>query len=535
MWRRASSPPVPNVADSERVERDIIVAAKGGGAVFGGRLYVWVIRFVIAFVLARALGAEGYGLYTLAFTLATLISAFSILGLDSAVVRYGAVFAGRSDGPRLRGTLQVGIAVPVAVAVALSLGLFLLAEPVAVSVLRQPEFTRVAWAVALLVPLMVVNSQLAASLQGLRRIHLAVLAEQIGQPTSRLLLIGLLTLVGLTAEGALVAAVLATLVATAILLVQLRRSLDSAEPVGPAVRQPGQMMRFSLPVYFSNVTNAVGSNIQTIMLGTLSSLSAVGVFGIANHLNLLGSMFHGAVVSSSMPLFADLHDRADGVGVRKLYRTTSKWTFALNVPFFVVVLLFAPGLLAIFGPEFEAGTQALVILAFANLVNAGTGTSGALLDMAGYTMLKLLNSTMAVGLAIGLNLLLIPALGVTGAAIAVLGSTATVNLLRVVEVAYLLRVVPYDASFAKPVAAAIAGAAAGAAVLLVVDAAHPILQLALGAPLVLVVYGAVHWMLGLSEEDQAVLGRVRAKLTRRARPSRARRARVGTTEGERAR
>lgn len=524
-----------NVADNERAERDILVAAKGGGAVFGGRLYVWVIRFVIAFVLARALGAEGYGLYTLAFSIATLISAFSVLGLDSAIVRYGAVFAGRGDGQRLRGTLEVGIAIPAAVAVVLSVGLFVLAEPVANSVLRQPEFTRVAWAVALLVPLMVVNAQLAASLQGLRRIHLAVLAEQIGQPSGRLLFIGLLTLIGLTAEGALVAAILATLVATVILLAQLRRSVGASEALGPAVRQPGQMLRFSAPVYFSNVMNAVGGNVQTIVLGSLSSLSAVGVFGIANHLNLLGSMFHGAVVSSSMPLFADLHDRADHAGVRRLYRTTSKWTFALNVPFFVVVLLFASGLLAIFGGEFEAGSPALVILAFANLVNAGTGTSGALLDMAGYTMLKLLNSTMAVGLSIGLSLLLIPMLGVPGAAIAVLGSTATVNLLRVAEVALLVRVVPYDASFVKPILAAMAGAAAGAAVLFVVDASHPILQLAIGGPLVFGVYAVVHWLLGLSEDDEAVLRRVGAKLTRRKRSSRDRRTRIGATEGERAR
>jgi len=520
---------VPNVADSERVERDILAAAKGGGAAFGGRLYVWATRFVIAFILARVLGAEGYGLYTLAFTFATLISAFAALGLDSAIVRYAAVYAGRSDGPRIRGTLEIGVVVPVAIALALSVALFALAEPIAVSVLRQPEFARVAWAVALLVPLMVINAQLAASLQGLRRIHLAVLAEQIGQPTSRLMFIGLLTLVGLTAETALVAAVLATLVATAVLLVQLRRSLGAVDAVGPTVREPGKMLRFSLPVYFSNVVNAIGGNLQAIMLGTMSSLAAVGVFGIANHLNLLGSMFHASVVSSSMPLFADLHDRGDVAGVRRLYRTTSKWTLALNLPFFVIVLLFAPSLLAIFGAEFEAGSEALVILAFASLVNAGTGTSGAMLDMAGYTMLKLVNSTMAVGLAVGLNFLLIPVLGVSGAAIAVLGSTATVNLLRLGEAAYLLRVVPYDGSFAKPVLAGAASTAAGAAVALLVDPGHPILQLALGVPLVLGVYLLANRMLGLSDEDRAVLQRVGAKFTRRSRRSRARRTSVGTT------
>ena len=50
----------------------------------------------------------------------------------------------------------------------------------------------------------------------------------------------------------------------------------------------------------------------------------------------------------------------------------------------------------------------LAILAGANLVNAATGMSGAVLDMTGHTLLKLINTPIAFGVAVGLNILLVP-------------------------------------------------------------------------------------------------------------------------------
>ncbi|HET7521516.1 MAG TPA: oligosaccharide flippase family protein, partial [Candidatus Limnocylindria bacterium] len=193
----------------------------------------------------------------------------------------------------------------------------------------------------------------------------------------------------------------------------------------------------------------------------------------------------------------------------------SKWTFTLNLPFFLLAAIFPQALLGIFGPEFTDGATALVILAFASLTNAATGSSGAILDMTGHTRVKLLNSTASVGLAIVLNLLLIPPLGVTGAAIAAFGSIATVNLLRVAQVAWLVRVLPYDREWLKPAAAGVAaGAAAWLVGLLTADASLFVRALTGGAALA-VTYAAVLVALGLSDDDRTILSRAGRRFTRR--------------------
>ncbi|MDY6867097.1 MAG: oligosaccharide flippase family protein, partial [Chloroflexota bacterium] len=154
------------------------------------------------------------------------------------------------------------------------------------------------------------------------------------------------------------------------------------------------------------------------------------------------------------------------------------------------------------------GATALTILAWANLVNTGTGICGVLLDMSGNTKLKLVNSIVTVILNIGLNILFIPIWGLIGAAIAALVAAVTVNLLRLFEVFFVVRMHPYNISFLKPIFAAITAWA----ILLIFrsfafDLNNPIF-LALNILTLLGVYIAALLLLGLSQEDRAVLNRL---------------------------
>ena len=87
-------------------------------------------------------------------------------------------------------------------------------------------------------------------------------------PIARASLIGVLLIVGMTVSGALAAWVLAAFVATGM-LAYFARTECSAGQWHPQRSQGSQMLRFSLPVFFSNIVSSVGDNIQTIFLGAL--------------------------------------------------------------------------------------------------------------------------------------------------------------------------------------------------------------------------------------------------------------------------
>jgi len=196
----------------------------------------------------------------------------------------------------------------------------------------------------------------------------------------------------------------------------------------------------------------------------------------------------------------------------RLYQTASKWTFTLNLPFFLLVLLFPSEILSIFGQSFVSGATALSILAWANLVHTGTGICGVMIDMTGNTNLKLVNSILTVAITVGLNALLIPRWGLVGAAIAALAAAIIINVLRLLEVFALFRLLPYNWSFLKPVVAAAVVLLVARSIDFLFPAQTNLVFTIINMLILIVAYGGIILLLGLSEEDLMVLTRVRRRV-----------------------
>jgi O-antigen/teichoic acid export membrane protein len=243
-------------------------------------------------------------------------------------------------------------------------------------------------------------------------------------------------------------------------------------------------------------------------LGVVSTVAFVGIFALSSQISLVGRAIHRSIVASALPLMAELYDRDDRAHLADFYRITSKWTFALNLPFFLVMVLLGDSLLAIFGKDFAAGAQALSILACASLVETGTGLCGAMLDMTGHSGAKLVNSVAAVTLTIGLNVLLIPPLGLLGAALASLAASVLINALRIAQVLHLVGMFPYSVGFLKPVAAA-----AGTAIFIHLIDQQRIFEwlpadFVTKSLLLAGVYAATLLLLGLEAEDRRLLAQL---------------------------
>lgn len=494
-------------------------AAKGSGTLFAGRLFAWGIRFGIAVMLARMLGASGYGVYNLALSVATIGGILPLLGLDTAIVRFTAIFAGRGEWASVRANLRLMLRLSVAVSLLATVGLIIFAEPVAGALLHDQRLAPLVVISALMVPTLVLNIQLGSALRGLRRIADEVLADQVAQPLIRVALLLMLVFVGLTVSQALLAWTIASLAATALLAFLVLRALPRHDAGDGARLSAGELLKFSGPVFLSNIVSKSGPQLQTLLLGALSTVGAVGVFAVATSVNLIGSLFHSSLVSAATPLFAAAQDLEHRSTLERLYQLTSKWSLTLNLPIFLAVVAYPQALLAVFGPEFRAGAVPLMILAAANLVNAATGMSGAVLDMTGNTRFKLFNAAVSVGLGIAFNVILVPSLGLVGAAIAALAVTATVNILPLAEVLLLVRVSPYNRSSMKPIGAGALAILVSIGVKILMNGAEEVVQAAIGIPVLFATYGLVLVGFGIDDDDRLVLRRVRGRFARRRRGS----------------
>lgn len=493
-------------------EQHMLATAKGGGITFGGKLFTFGCRFVMTLVLARQLGAEQYGLYNLALTSLTVAAALAVFGLDSALVRYIAIFQRRRDEQGVWGTLQIGLGITAILSLLLGFGLFMFATPIAEGIFDQPQLAALLRIVSIVVPFLALSNVLASATQGFKKMQYATLARDIVQPLIRLMLIVGLVMIGLNPAAALIIFGIAISTSAGLLLYFLHKVFGLIRPPQAGRRDTKQILSFSIPVFLSDLMTTFRENIQTLLLGAMSTVANVGVFAVANQINQVGSMFQSAIATAARPIISELYDQGEYAQMGRVYQTTTKWTVTANLPLFLTMLLFPEPILAIFGKSFVSGTTALILVATAIMADISTGMCGNILDMTGHTGLKLFNSIIRLAMSLVLSVLLIPDYGVVGAALVALIVVATVNVLRLVQVFVLFRLLPYDASFIKPL-----GAATMALLVVLVlkqwlPSSASLLTVTLQIALLFSVYGSVILLLGLSADDRLVLGRVRRRL-----------------------
>jgi O-antigen/teichoic acid export membrane protein len=172
--------------------------------------------------------------------------------------------------------------------------------------------------------------------------------------------------------------------------------------------------------------------------------------------------------------------------------------------------------MAVFGDEFVWGWPVIIVVAAAQLFSSSVGPTARVLAMTGHqriVMVATLGSTVAAAV---LNLLLVPAFGIFGAAVATAAAVVLVNVVTVLFVHQLLGFWPFSAYYARPIVAGLLAAAFVYLVRLVLPASGATALLVF-APLFLTVFIALLVALGLSPSDRQFLASFWAAVLRSVR------------------
>jgi O-antigen/teichoic acid export membrane protein len=503
--------------------QDIVTAAKGSGIIFAGQLFEYASRFLFGLVLARSVGAEGYGFYSLGDTLASTISMFALLGLPSGVIRFLSTALREGDEERVWGILQVAIALVGAFSLLLAVGAFGLSDWIAQRLFHEPAAVPVLRLASVWAPLTAMGLLLAAATRGFKRMRYQVYANSIAFNVIRIVLTVVVLGVGLGVPGVFVANAVAGAITVGLLLYFLNHLFPLRRPLRAARRNTRQLLSFSLPLFLSQVIRQLRSQIELLILGMLGTVTSVGVYGAALRIQMVGTALLFAVQTSAMPIIADLHHRGKHAQLRRLYRTLTKWAFSFNLPFFLTTVLFAEPILAVFGREFTAGIPVLIIAALGTLIGAATGICSVIINMTGHSKLSFYNAVASLVLRLTLDVLLIRAWDMVGAAVATGLVIVIMGFVLMIEVRWLLGSWPYDLTFFKPVAAGFVAFVVGLVMARLVPAERNLFYLVLDVGLLWVSYAGVTLLLRLSEEDQMVVDRIKrqfgAKLRQLRTPS----------------
>ncbi|MGH6996495.1 MAG: lipopolysaccharide biosynthesis protein, partial [Stellaceae bacterium] len=136
-----------------------------------------------------------------------------------------------------------------------------------------------------------------------------------------------------------------------------------------------------------------------------------------------------AIASATTHKFTQYHVAGDKERLTKFFAETTRWTFWPSLAACAAILAVGRPLLSLFGPSFTAGYGVMFILAIGMLSRAAVGPAERLLNMLGER--KQCAGVYALAFVVNLMLcvLLIPHIGIEGAAVATAAALAVESIL----------------------------------------------------------------------------------------------------------
>jgi O-antigen/teichoic acid export membrane protein len=496
--------------------------ARGGALNLLGVVVSGSMQLVLTVVVARGVGASGTGAFFEAVALFTILSNVGELGADTGLVKMLPRYRALNRNQDLGTVVQIALWPVILFGIGMGAATWLLA-PELTSLLSHAQHGAQVQSYlrtfAPFIPLGAITTVVLAGTRGMGTMAPFVMVQNVFLPAIRPVLIAAALYLGL---GTLAVALgWAAPVGAAFLLgmLFLLRLVVRARKADPGL-SPGntrditrEFWSFAGPRALAAVFGITITWLDVLLVGAfMHSTQQAGIYAAASRLSVLGASMLSAVGMAIAPQVSELATLGKMREAEKLFQVGTWWLMALTWPVYITLAIFAPFLLEVYGHRFAAGTAALMILCLAQLFNLGTGNVTIVLLMVGKSSWNMYNAAGSLAVNIALNIVLIPRLGITGAAIAWAASIVCNNLAALLQVNYLLRIRPFGRGYWVVVAASVFFFGVGGVIVRQIVGLN-LAGFALFMLLSLPVYALVLWrlrgMLGLSSLRQSAIKRKR--------------------------
>ncbi|QIB35434.1 lipopolysaccharide biosynthesis protein [Ancylobacter pratisalsi] len=366
---------------------------------------------------ARILGAHEAGLFFLCITWVGLAATAARAGFEKATVRHIAseIALGRLDTARAAmrtGALWVFLGGVVATFLTL-----IIATPAATLIFADPSLAPPLLIAAVAILPQALCFFVAHALFGLDRGVAGQFVQNASWPIFTLgaMLAGVRSLDGIL--YALAAANLASMLIGVVFLVRARPDRIAVRKGPKSASTLPELWRTALPLGVVEVVQVSLTAIPIMLLAAVAAPSVVGAFSVANRLSQLIWVVIIAIGSIAAPRFAALHRLQDWAGLRAQNRRARLLVALAGLPPIALMMLFPATILGLIGPGYEIAATALAIMCLGQLVNCLLPCQDIMLAMTGQgSVLRWLNFAQ-LGTCIVAGALLVPAFGMTGAAV----------------------------------------------------------------------------------------------------------------------
>jgi O-antigen/teichoic acid export membrane protein len=479
--------------------RDFDHVARQASIRFGGLAFDKILGYLFALFVAKTYGSTELGLYLFGVGLFEIAFAVSELGADRAAVRESASRHARGRDAEIpsvaKGTLALTLPISIAIGAAIALG-----APVVASALERPYLGPFLVVGAAALPLTILADAFLYPIEGLGLQRWTVAIRMVVEPIAKVLLaVVFFFALGAGAEiGALGLAYVLSIALSAALAYLAFRSVVARSEGGAWPLRP--LLRIGLPACALNVLARLLAWYDIFLVFTLVSAEATSSYTVALRTALLTTMLASSFDAAFKPAIAAAIALERREELTAEYLRVSRSVLLLCLPAVVMLALFPRVTMAVLGDQFVVASPVVAIVALGTLTSFLAGPAVSALVMAGRTRAPLVNGFAGGAIGIATALLLVPRLGIVGAAAGQFASMAIAAALNARAAWRELGVIGVGRDHARPLAAAIVAAAAGLAAAATAPANKYLAFLVVGAA-VTIGYIVAIAAIGLREDD----------------------------------
>ncbi len=433
---------------------------KGAGIAFAGSLAGLFLGFIGRLLVARYGTEADYGAFSLVFVILNICAVIATLGLQQGATRSIAYARGKNDSERVQKLIPASVQFGLLASIPLCVIIFFTSDIIATRIFHDAALGFPLKIFAFGIPFFTLINVFVSIFRGFDNVKPTVYFHNILR--NLLFPVFLLPLVffHLPFTGVFYAFLASLVIASVVLIVYAVKRLPfpikfrtrpSATPVAK------ELLFFSLPLLGVAVLGLIIAWTDTLMLGGLKSSADVGLYNVAHPLAQFISAPLTAMLLIYMPVASGLYARGSMAEMRRNFSILTKWLCSATLPLFLILFMFPETVLSfLFGANYTPAATALRILSIGFIINNFLGPNGATLIAMGEARFMMWATLATAVLNVGLNIALIPPLGIEGAAIASIAAITSINLIRCWKLYSLSRAQPLSKNLLKPTFASVA-------------------------------------------------------------------------------
>lgn len=387
------------------------------------------LSFISGILLARLLGAQGYGAYALALTTATLVGMVTEFGLPTLILRE--VSAARANGEwgPVRGLMNWSDTAILGLSTVLVIGTLAGHELVA-SDRNSPYLATLLWSV-LLIPFVAFGKLRANALLALDHVASSQVPVMVLRPALFLASCAAIfwSAGHLAPTSAMAAQVCGAAGSMAVIFFLYRKyrpaELASAEPV----RRVGTWLATALPMGMTEGLRLLQGQLGLLLAGALAGTVQAGLYRVADAVAMVTAVFISVVGTAGTPMFGRLWKAGDYEGLQRVAVLCALGmtggTFLLGLPIAIAGKTIIP---LVFGSQFSGSANVFLVLWSGSVIACSLGQSLSLANMTGRHLLATQSFVAIAVVNASIGAVLIPRFGAVGAAFATCASVVSGTL-----------------------------------------------------------------------------------------------------------